>query len=92
MIPTSTDDYRKILDFIGNKNSVGFRIDILNTYGITEYLSDNYQPNEARYASLKTDQINRFGWAKNGFLNIVGGCCGSAPEHIRAMGRALQRE
>jgi hypothetical protein len=71
MIPTSTDDYRKILDYIGNKNSVGFRIDLLNTYGITEYLSDNYQPNEARYATLKTDQINRFNWAKNGFLYDV---------------------
>lgn len=24
-------------------------------------------------------------WAKSGFLNIVGGCCGTTPEHIRAM-------
>ena len=22
-------------------------------------------------------------WAKNGFLNIVGGCCGTTPDHIR---------
>ncbi|MGZ5286603.1 MAG: homocysteine S-methyltransferase family protein [Flavisolibacter sp.] len=22
-------------------------------------------------------------WAKEGFVNIVGGCCGTTPEHIR---------
>lgn len=68
MIPETTDDYRQILDFIGNKNSVGFRIDMLNTYGITEYLSDNSQPNQTRYNSLKADQINRFHWCTNGYL------------------------
>ncbi len=24
-------------------------------------------------------------WAQSGFLNIVGGCCGSSPDHIRAI-------
>ncbi len=24
-------------------------------------------------------------WAKSGFLNLVGGCCGTTPEHIRQM-------
>ncbi len=24
-------------------------------------------------------------WAENGFLNIVGGCCGTSPDHIRAI-------
>lgn len=24
-------------------------------------------------------------WAKSGFLNLVGGCCGTTPEHIRLM-------
>ena len=24
-------------------------------------------------------------WAENGYLNIVGGCCGTTPEHIKAM-------
>jgi 5-methyltetrahydrofolate--homocysteine methyltransferase len=28
-------------------------------------------------------------WAKNGWLNIVGGCCGTTPEHIRAMADAV---
>ncbi len=28
-------------------------------------------------------------WAKAGFLNIVGGCCGTTPEHLRAIADAV---
>jgi 5-methyltetrahydrofolate--homocysteine methyltransferase len=28
-------------------------------------------------------------WAKQGFLNIVGGCCGTTPEHIKAIADAV---
>ncbi len=28
-------------------------------------------------------------WAKQGFLNIVGGCCGTTPAHIQAMADAI---
>ena len=28
-------------------------------------------------------------WAQSGFLNIVGGCCGTSPDHIRAMAEAV---
>lgn len=28
-------------------------------------------------------------WAKSGFLNIVGGCCGTTPAHIKAMADAV---
>ncbi|MCW8907549.1 MAG: methionine synthase, partial [Sedimenticola sp.] len=28
-------------------------------------------------------------WAESGFLNIVGGCCGTTPEHIRAMAEVI---
>jgi len=28
-------------------------------------------------------------WARSGWLNIVGGCCGTTPEHIRAMADAV---
>jgi 5-methyltetrahydrofolate--homocysteine methyltransferase len=28
-------------------------------------------------------------WARSGFLNIVGGCCGTTPEHIRAIAAAV---
>lgn len=29
------------------------------------------------------------GFARDGFLNIIGGCCGSQPEHIRAVAEAV---
>ncbi len=29
-------------------------------------------------------------WAKNGWLNIVGGCCGTTPEHIRVLAQAVR--
>ena len=29
-------------------------------------------------------------WAEAGFLNIVGGCCGTTPEHIAAMAAAVE--
>ena len=30
-------------------------------------------------------------WADSGFLNIVGGCCGTTPAHIEAFSRALDQ-
>lgn len=29
-------------------------------------------------------------WAQAGFLNLVGGCCGTTPEHIRQMAQAVE--
>jgi 5-methyltetrahydrofolate--homocysteine methyltransferase len=29
-------------------------------------------------------------WARSGFVNLVGGCCGTTPEHIRAMAEAVR--
>lgn len=29
-------------------------------------------------------------WGKAGFLNVVGGCCGTTPEHIKAMAEAVR--
>ena len=29
-------------------------------------------------------------WAKNGWLNIVGGCCGTTPDHIRTIATAVR--
>ena len=28
-------------------------------------------------------------WLKDGLVNIVGGCCGTTPEHIAAIARAV---
>jgi 5-methyltetrahydrofolate--homocysteine methyltransferase len=30
-------------------------------------------------------------FARSGFLNLVGGCCGTTPEHIRALGEAVAK-
>jgi len=30
------------------------------------------------------------GWAREGLLNIVGGCCGTSPDHIRAIAQAVR--
>jgi 5-methyltetrahydrofolate--homocysteine methyltransferase len=30
-------------------------------------------------------------WAKNGLVNIVGGCCGTTPDHIRAIAKAVTK-
>jgi 5-methyltetrahydrofolate--homocysteine methyltransferase len=29
-------------------------------------------------------------WAKSGIVNIVGGCCGTSPDHIRAIAKAVE--
>ncbi|WP_371242773.1 methionine synthase [Pantoea sp. KPR_PJ] len=34
-------------------------------------------------ADVMAEQIGE--WARAGFLNIIGGCCGTTPQHIRAM-------
>jgi len=30
-------------------------------------------------------------WAQSGFLNIIGGCCGTTPDHIRAIKAAVEK-
>ncbi len=39
-------------------------------------------------ARVMAEQIGE--WAQAGFLNIVGGCCGTTPEHIAAMAKAVE--
>ncbi len=29
-------------------------------------------------------------WARNGWLNLIGGCCGTTPDHIRAIAEAVR--
>ncbi|WP_372769353.1 homocysteine S-methyltransferase family protein [Pseudoalteromonas sp.] len=44
-------------------------------------------PNEFGEYDLESDEMAKeiVDWAKSGFINIVGGCCGTTPEHINAM-------
>lgn len=32
------------------------------------------------------------GWAEEGLLNVVGGCCGTTPEHIKAIADAVEHQ
>ncbi|MBU2969632.1 homocysteine S-methyltransferase family protein [Pseudoalteromonas sp. C2R02] len=43
-------------------------------------------PNEFGEYDLEADEmsVEMVDWAKCGFINIVGGCCGTTPEHIKA--------
>ncbi|HBG24452.1 MAG TPA: hypothetical protein DEO54_06770 [Rikenellaceae bacterium] len=76
MIPSSIDDYRKILDFVGNKNSVGLQSTIYNTYGIANFLTDDYQvADSTTYKSILSvagvplnDRGDLFRWAKEGAI------------------------
>ncbi len=76
MIPSSADDYRKILDFVGNKNSVGLQSTIYNTYGIANYLADDYQvADSTTYKTIMSvagvplnDRGDLFRWAKEGAI------------------------
>ncbi|MFT5138376.1 MAG: 5-methyltetrahydrofolate--homocysteine methyltransferase [Arenicella sp.] len=48
-------------------------------------------PNELGEYDLEPEQMAEYieEWAQNQFLNIVGGCCGSSPEHIQAIAMAV---
>ncbi|MCA7000553.1 methionine synthase [Dickeya solani] len=48
-------------------------------------------PNAFGEYDLDADEMARqIGeWARSGFLNIIGGCCGTTPEHIAAMVKAV---
>jgi 5-methyltetrahydrofolate--homocysteine methyltransferase len=48
-------------------------------------------PNEMGEYDMTPDEMaDHVGeWAESGFVNIVGGCCGSTPAHIRAIAAAV---
>ena len=48
-------------------------------------------PNEMGGYDLEADEmaIAIAEWADSGFLNIVGGCCGTTPDHIRAFAKII---
>jgi 5-methyltetrahydrofolate--homocysteine methyltransferase len=50
-------------------------------------------PNEfGGYDKTPSDMATEIGeWAKSGFFNITGGCCGSTPDHIRAIREAVEK-
>ena len=50
-------------------------------------------PNEfGEYDETPEDMAKELGeWAESGFLNIIGGCCGTTPPHIKAIAEAVSR-
>lgn len=48
-------------------------------------------PNEMGGYDMTPDEMAHHveDWAESGFINIVGGCCGSTPDHIRAIAQAV---
>jgi 5-methyltetrahydrofolate--homocysteine methyltransferase len=50
-------------------------------------------PNEfGGYDETPEDMAIEIGeWAQSGFLNIIGGCCGTTPDHIRAIKAAVEK-
>ena len=50
-------------------------------------------PNEfGEYDELPEDMAKELGdWADNGYLNIIGGCCGTSPDHIKAIVKEVQK-
>jgi 5-methyltetrahydrofolate--homocysteine methyltransferase len=50
-------------------------------------------PNEfGEYDESPEDMAAELGdWANNGYLNIIGGCCGTSPEHLKAIIEKVQK-
>lgn len=48
-------------------------------------------PNELGEYDLEPEEMANYiaEWAESGFLNIVGGCCGSSPDHIQAIAESV---
>ena len=53
--------------------------------GLPDPLSETGFPETAQTLAPKLGK-----WAQNGWLNLVGGCCGTTPEHIRAIAEAVR--
>jgi 5-methyltetrahydrofolate--homocysteine methyltransferase len=53
--------------------------------GLPDPLSETGFPETARTFAPKVAK-----WAENGWLNLVGGCCGTTPEHIRTIVKAVR--
>jgi 5-methyltetrahydrofolate--homocysteine methyltransferase len=53
--------------------------------GLPDPLSETGFPETAQTLAPKLQR-----WAENGWLNLVGGCCGTTPDHIRAIVQAVK--
>jgi|GEM_PF-180366 len=71
MIPQTTDDYRKLLDFCGPDNNVGNLFTVTRTSGIADLLSEDFQiTTKAQFDALipTVNRYHRYVWAQSGTL------------------------
>ncbi len=59
-----------------------FRLSAYPNAGLPNEMGEFDQTAEEMSALLE-------GWAKDGLINLVGGCCGSSPDHIAAIAKAV---
>ena len=52
--------------------------------GLPDPLSETGFPETPETLAPKLEK-----WARNGWLNLVGGCCGTTPDHIRALAKVV---
>lgn len=71
MIPQTTDDYRKLLDFSGPDNNVGNLFTVTRTTGIADLLSEDFQiTTKSQFDALipTVPRYHRYVWAQSGTL------------------------
>jgi 5-methyltetrahydrofolate--homocysteine methyltransferase len=62
------------------------------TTGISAYPNAGLPNEMGQYDLGPAEMAKELGeWAENGWLNIVGGCCGTTPEHIAAIAESVRR-
>ncbi|CAF1580125.1 unnamed protein product [Rotaria sp. Silwood1] len=70
-------EMRRFLEEVSN-NTSAYTICLPNTFG--------------EYDETPESMAQQIGhWAHDGLLNIVGGCCGSTPDHIKAIAESVKR-
>lgn len=65
-----------------------------NTVAFTSLYPNAGLPNEFGHYDESPEYMGQVAaeYADSGFLNILGGCCGTTPDHIRAMGEAVKNK
>ncbi|MCP3663512.1 MAG: methionine synthase [Gammaproteobacteria bacterium] len=63
----------------------------ISTYAVSAHPNAGL-PNEFGEYDLDAERMAGYlgDWANSGYLNIVGGCCGTTPDHIRAVAQAMK--
>ena len=74
------DELRQYVEEISHE--VDCRVNVHPNAGLPNAFGEYDESPEAMAGKLKE-------WAESGFLNIIGGCCGTSPDHIKAIAEAV---